>query len=100
MLCPCDVLQFDDVGRHGTKVIIFNLWRDEDDALELDFDTDPHVLFYSMALFNIRDKCSELSAVGVVCSLVYEVLPTVKSIGLGELKLDIKCARYSCDFCL
>ncbi|KAG0587842.1 hypothetical protein KC19_2G195400 [Ceratodon purpureus] len=33
--------QFDNMGRHGTKVIIFNLWRDDDDDLELDFDTDP-----------------------------------------------------------
>lgn len=34
--------QFGDIGKHGTKVIIFNLWRDDDDDLELDFDTDPH----------------------------------------------------------
>ncbi|XP_002968723.2 protein MICRORCHIDIA 1 [Selaginella moellendorffii] len=27
---------------HGTKVIIYNLWLNDDGVLELDFDTDPH----------------------------------------------------------
>ncbi|XP_076906352.1 protein MICRORCHIDIA 6-like [Bidens hawaiensis] len=33
--------QFDDVGSHGTKVIIYNLWLDGDGNMELDFETDP-----------------------------------------------------------
>ncbi|KAL3025231.1 hypothetical protein AAZX31_04G168200 [Glycine max] len=33
--------QFDDIGSHGTKVIIYNLWCNDDANLELDFDTDP-----------------------------------------------------------
>ncbi|XP_061366802.1 protein MICRORCHIDIA 6-like [Gastrolobium bilobum] len=33
--------QFDDIGSHGTKIIIFNLWFNDDGNLELDFDTDP-----------------------------------------------------------
>ncbi|KAJ9568275.1 hypothetical protein OSB04_004241 [Centaurea solstitialis] len=33
--------QFEDVGSHGTKVIIYNLWLDEDRNMELDFETDP-----------------------------------------------------------
>ncbi|KAI5417027.1 protein MICRORCHIDIA 6 isoform X2 [Lathyrus oleraceus] len=33
--------QFDDIENHGTKVIIFNLWLNDDGKLELDFDTDP-----------------------------------------------------------
>ncbi|MED6112898.1 hypothetical protein PIB30_065989 [Stylosanthes scabra] len=33
--------QFNDVGSHGTKVIIYNLWLNDDGNLELDFDTDP-----------------------------------------------------------
>ncbi|CAN0901173.1 Protein MICRORCHIDIA 6 [Linum grandiflorum] len=32
--------QFDDVGVHGTKVVIYNLWYNDDGNLELDFDTD------------------------------------------------------------
>ncbi|KAG2399183.1 Protein MICRORCHIDIA 6 [Vigna angularis] len=32
--------QFDDIGPHGTKVIIYNLWCNDDGSLELDFDTD------------------------------------------------------------
>ncbi|RHN63496.1 hypothetical protein MtrunA17_Chr4g0058871 [Medicago truncatula] len=33
---------FDDIeNHHGTKIIIFNLWFNDDENLELDFDTDP-----------------------------------------------------------
>jgi hypothetical protein len=31
--------QFDDVGPHGTKVIIYNMWLNSDAKLELDFDS-------------------------------------------------------------
>jgi hypothetical protein len=65
------VLQFDDIGRHGTKVIIFNLWRDDDDDLELDFDTDPHVLFSSLTVFNSSYRASEHSAISVIKSIKY-----------------------------
>jgi hypothetical protein len=38
--------QFDDIeNHHGTKIIIFNLWFNDDENLELDFDTDPQVIF-------------------------------------------------------
>ncbi|CAI0398559.1 unnamed protein product [Linum tenue] len=33
--------QFDDVGLHGTKVVIYNLWYNDDGNLELDFNKDP-----------------------------------------------------------
>ncbi|KAK7350632.1 hypothetical protein VNO77_09463 [Canavalia gladiata] len=33
--------QFDNIGSHGTKVIVYNLWCNDDGNLELDFDTDP-----------------------------------------------------------
>lgn len=36
-------MQFDDIGSHGTKVIIYNLWFSDDGNVELDFDTDPEV---------------------------------------------------------
>ncbi|XP_031494481.1 protein MICRORCHIDIA 2-like isoform X3 [Nymphaea colorata] len=32
--------QFEDVGVQGTKIIIFNLWLNDDGILELDFDDD------------------------------------------------------------
>ncbi|KAI5066358.1 hypothetical protein GOP47_0018982 [Adiantum capillus-veneris] len=32
--------QFADVCSHGTKIIVYNLWLNDDDELELDFDTD------------------------------------------------------------
>ncbi|RDY07141.1 Protein MICRORCHIDIA 4, partial [Mucuna pruriens] len=34
--------QFNLVKDHGTRVIIYNLWEDDQGQLELDFDGDPH----------------------------------------------------------
>ncbi|KAL1218814.1 Protein MICRORCHIDIA 4 [Cardamine amara subsp. amara] len=33
--------QFNLMRAHGTKIIIYNLWEDDEGMLELDFDTDP-----------------------------------------------------------
>ncbi|CAL5325694.1 unnamed protein product [Camellia sinensis] len=32
--------QFDDIGNHGTKIVIDNLWLNDNGAMELDFDLD------------------------------------------------------------
>ncbi|KAK9136276.1 hypothetical protein Syun_015606 [Stephania yunnanensis] len=32
--------QFDDIGCHGTKIIIYNLWLNDEGLVELDFDSD------------------------------------------------------------
>ncbi|XP_027340218.1 protein MICRORCHIDIA 7-like [Abrus precatorius] len=34
--------QFNLMKDHGTRVIIYNLWEDDQGQLELDFDADPH----------------------------------------------------------
>ncbi|EXB40341.1 hypothetical protein L484_017483 [Morus notabilis] len=34
--------QFNCMKEHGTRVVIYNLWEDEEEQLELDFDADPH----------------------------------------------------------
>ncbi|KAG7015327.1 Protein MICRORCHIDIA 2, partial [Cucurbita argyrosperma subsp. argyrosperma] len=34
------LIQFEDIGRHGTKVIIFNLWLNDEGIYELNFDDD------------------------------------------------------------
>ena len=36
-------VQFNDIGHHGTKVIVFNLWYNDDGDMELDFESDPKV---------------------------------------------------------
>nr|XP_034925954.1 protein MICRORCHIDIA 6-like isoform X4 [Populus alba] len=46
--------QFEDIGLHGTKVIVYNLWFNDDGNVELDFDTDPEVLSCGMGLQDIR----------------------------------------------
>ncbi|XP_048136442.1 protein MICRORCHIDIA 6-like isoform X2 [Rhodamnia argentea] len=35
------VKQFDGIGSHGTKIIIYNLWFTDDGKMELDFEADP-----------------------------------------------------------
>ncbi|KAI4336352.1 hypothetical protein L6164_014889 [Bauhinia variegata] len=34
--------QFNMMKNHGTRIIIYNLWEDDQGQLELDFDADPH----------------------------------------------------------
>ncbi|KAL8028946.1 hypothetical protein ABFX02_14G195700 [Erythranthe guttata] len=33
--------QCDDIGPHGTKIIVYNLWHNDDGKMELDFESDP-----------------------------------------------------------
>ena len=35
--------QFYMMKNQGTRVIIYNLWEDDEGQLELDFDADPYV---------------------------------------------------------
>lgn len=37
------LIQFDDMGDHGTKIIVFNLWFNDDGDMELDFNSDKKV---------------------------------------------------------
>ncbi|KAK9108132.1 hypothetical protein Syun_024143 [Stephania yunnanensis] len=48
--------QFDDIGPHGTKVIIYNLWFNNDGNLELDFESDPQDILTSGAPKPIQTK--------------------------------------------
>ncbi|KAJ0971504.1 hypothetical protein J5N97_019463 [Dioscorea zingiberensis] len=39
--------QFTDIGHHGSKIIIFNLWFNDDGNMELDFEKDPEDILIS-----------------------------------------------------
>ncbi|EMS52949.1 MORC family CW-type zinc finger protein 3 [Triticum urartu] len=41
--------QFSDIGPHGTKIVVFNLWSNDDGVLELDFDTKEEDIMISGA---------------------------------------------------
>ncbi|KAK7265670.1 hypothetical protein RJT34_33293 [Clitoria ternatea] len=43
--------QCNDIGSHGTKIVIFNLWLDNNGNLELDFDADPEVVLSFLLVF-------------------------------------------------
>lgn len=56
LMFTCACRQFDDLGWHGTKVIVFNLWLNDDGILELDFDSDEHVWLST----NVGMTCGKL----------------------------------------
>lgn len=37
------IFQFEEIGPHGTKVIIYNLWLNDEGIYELNFDDDDEV---------------------------------------------------------
>lgn len=57
---PCTLLtyqfvrtfQFDDIGKHGTKVVIYNLWLNDEGIYELSFDDDVEVCCLSSLIYN------------------------------------------------
>ncbi|KAI3785315.1 hypothetical protein L1987_44431 [Smallanthus sonchifolius] len=48
------IQQFEDVGSHGTKIIIYNLWLNDEGIYELNFDEDDEDI-------KLRDETSHLS---------------------------------------
>ncbi|XP_028118761.1 protein MICRORCHIDIA 6-like isoform X3 [Camellia sinensis] len=58
--------QFDDIGNHGTKIVIYNLWLNDNGDMELDFDLDAEVpfilllLLLSVGSFKLYLSCSLL----------------------------------------
>lgn len=44
LMILCCTSQFEDIAHHGTKVIIYNLWLNDDGIFELDFDDDDEVI--------------------------------------------------------
>ncbi|KAJ9562031.1 hypothetical protein OSB04_007191 [Centaurea solstitialis] len=48
--------QFEDIGSHGTKIIIYNLWLDDEGIYELNCDEDDEDI-------KLRDEASRLSKV-------------------------------------
>lgn len=46
-LFPFFTYQFEDIGTHGTKVMIYNLWLNDEGVYELSFDDEDEVLALS-----------------------------------------------------
>lgn len=67
-------LQFTGMKDHGTRIVLYNLWEDDQGHLELDFDTDPyvsipllysytrvvHIAFYKIMLYHDFFSCGLL----------------------------------------
>ena len=64
--------QFGDIGPHGTKIVVFNLWSNDNGVLELDFDSKEEVsircLYY---LFNYFLQLFVLFEVAVIIMNFY-----------------------------
>ncbi|PIA61815.1 hypothetical protein AQUCO_00200068v1 [Aquilegia coerulea] len=53
--------QFDNMGHHGTKVIIYNLWFNDDGELELDFESDTEDILIAGAKKSIKPRQAMLT---------------------------------------
>ncbi|KAG8383386.1 hypothetical protein BUALT_Bualt04G0007100 [Buddleja alternifolia] len=49
------MLQFDSIGSHGTKIIIYNLWMNDEGIYELNFDDDDEDI-------SLRDEANHVNA--------------------------------------
>ncbi|KAI3807026.1 hypothetical protein L1987_22946 [Smallanthus sonchifolius] len=67
--------QFGNIGFHGTKIIVYNLWLDDDGNMELDFESDPEV--------------SNSSLLYIFCGYFYHVIPISQKHNLVQ---DIRLA--------
>lgn len=65
--------QFDDIGSHGTKVLIYNLWLNDEGIYELSFDDDVEVccIFLSL-LYKLYSFVSLFWKCILSCSLLLE----------------------------
>ncbi|KNA07408.1 hypothetical protein SOVF_172130 [Spinacia oleracea] len=52
------MMQFEDIGPHGTKVIVYNLWLNDEGIYELSFDDDYEDI-------NLRDEASRVNGLKV-----------------------------------
>lgn len=61
-LFPFFTYQFEDIGTHGTKVMIYNLWLNDEGVYELSFDDEDEVLTLSF-----RDQvCCKVGVLNVL----------------------------------
>ncbi|ONK69728.1 uncharacterized protein A4U43_C05F26100 [Asparagus officinalis] len=64
--------QFSDIGHHGTKVIVFNLWYSDDGDMELDFQSDPKDILINKTQKNMN-RVHELTKKNVATRLQYSL---------------------------
>ncbi|KAI6682851.1 hypothetical protein NL676_028764 [Syzygium grande] len=107
------VQQFDDIGSHGTKIIIYNLWFNDDGEMELDFDADPQDIHISGDIKKV-ETCHNWKSVNeqhianrlhyslrVYLSILYLQIPESFKIVLRGQNVehhniadDLKCIEY------
>ncbi|XP_020571832.1 protein MICRORCHIDIA 6-like isoform X2 [Phalaenopsis equestris] len=111
--------QFDDVGPHGTKIIVFNLWHNDAGVMELDFHTDSEDILIAggqaeqtkVKKSNTESEISQINVASryqyslrVYSSILYLKLPQNFKILLRGLEVEphhiikdllyIECIRY------
>ncbi|XP_043725121.1 protein MICRORCHIDIA 6 isoform X1 [Telopea speciosissima] len=56
--------QFNDMGHHGTKVVIYNLWFNDDGDMELDFESDPEDILIRGGQRKVRTASRQSATIG------------------------------------
>ncbi|EMS49451.1 hypothetical protein TRIUR3_04353 [Triticum urartu] len=64
---------FKDIESHGTKVVIYDLWMNDDGLLELDFDDDDESLLWSLDVVSM-EACALLEGLRLADEMVIHLL--------------------------
>lgn len=67
------MLQFDDIGSHGTKVVIFNLWLNDEGIYELSFDDDAEDIMLRDEANNGAEKTLKKKTVQLQSHISYRI---------------------------
>lgn len=67
------VLQFEDIKSHGTKIIVYNLWLNDEGIYELNFDDDDEVCLFPENIW-LSSLQSELGYLGMLANKGQRIL--------------------------
>lgn len=90
--------QFDDMGEHGTKIIVFNLWFNDDGDMELDFNSDEKDILITGAHKKLKtNKAEKIAKQNYVSSRLRYSLRAYASILYLHVPDNFRIILRGCD---
>ncbi|KAG2589358.1 hypothetical protein PVAP13_5NG240100 [Panicum virgatum] len=90
--------QFDDMGEHGTKIIVFNLWFNDDGDMELDFISDEKDILITGAHKKVKtNKLEKIATQNYISTRLRYSLRAYASILYLHVPDDFKIVLRGCD---
>lgn len=92
------LLQFNPMKGQGTRIIVYNLWEDDQGLLELDFDADPHVtkpfnILYLLLVFLLYLTCCYMIRGFRVTCFFHSLLQDIQIRGVNRDERSIQMAK-------